>query len=517
MKSKIAAIFIWSLFWIVPIALTADVALSGPAEVREIQQSLTDMGYAPGPIDGAWGGKTEAASRKFLQDKKYDANTVFGEGSRDDAALLAHIKAAQAAEKIAAEQAAMRAAKGLALVIGNSAYKNTKKLMNPAKDAALMVATLEAAGFIATHLKDADQKAMKQAMHSFGRKLRDSGKPGFFYYAGHGVQVDGANYLVPADATIRDEAEVAFEGVPIDAFMRTLKRDANNINIVVLDIYHRNPYAATFRSAQRGFARTEAPHGTYLAVAASPDQDGSAGGQEYSPYTWALANAIIMPGLVIEEVFKKARRDVLAASDNQQQPFEASSITGEFLFFDKGEQVDSSKVLARARAKGPIEMIGKSILVQGCYTATNRLGVPLTNGVAQLVYFSKNGDFFLFDNPDEGMRIKSGEDWGKRVIHEGVKSTNRTKIELKGNAVNIITKTIIHKIKYKHDTKFHITISDNKSCNCNYFSRSSKSKGLVFSNLICNFCNMYDEQAGRLAKRVWIDGSVRAGILPDCP
>lgn len=516
MKSKMAAMYIRGLFWIVLMALTADVAISGPVEVREIQQSLTDMGYAPGPVDGAWGGKTEAASREFLNEKKYDANTVFGNGGRDDAALLAHIKAAQAAEKIAAENAAMRAAKGLALIIGNSAYKNTKTLTNPAKDAALMVATLEAAGFIATHLKDASQKAMKQAMHSFGRKLRDSGKPGFFYYAGHAVQVDGANYLVPADATIRDEAEVAFEGVPINAFMRTMEREASNINIVVLDIYHRNPYAATFRTAERGFARAEAPSGTYLAVAASPDQDGSARGQEYSPYTWALSNAIIMPGLAIEEVFKKARRDVLAATDNQQQPFEASSITGEFLFFDKGEQVDSSKVLARARAKGPIDMTGKSILVKGCNTATNKVGRSVTKGLVLLVYFAKNGDYFIFDNPGAGLRIPSGKDWGTKILKKE-RISLKNKIEIDGSSLKILSKTTIHDYNYSHTSAFNLKLLNNDSCECYAYSMRTKSKLLKLTNFSCNSCRMYNEHAGTLAKKLWHDGHVRPGILPDCP
>lgn len=338
------------LFLLVCVSLEPVAASS--AEVTKIQQGLTDLGYQPGPVDGAWGRKTEAAARRFLKDKSLDESAIFGSGGRDDGALLEHIKSVHTAENQAAEEAAIRAAKGLALIIGNAAYKHTKKLANPVKDSALIAAALEAVGFKITYLKDAEQKAMKKAMLVFSRKLRELGKPGFFYYAGHAVQVDGANYLVPVGAQVKDKAEVAFEGVPMHDFLRTLERESTSINMVVLDAYERNPYAASFRSVERGFARSNTPRGTYLAMASSPDQEGSGKGKEYSPYTWALANAMLTPGLPVEEVFKKARRDLLATTPEAQPPYEVSSVTGEFAFLDSNESLDKAVIIAASKKYG---------------------------------------------------------------------------------------------------------------------------------------------------------------------
>src|SRR5579872_1604329 len=110
----------------------------------------------------------------------------------------------------------------VALVIGNSAYKNVPVLANPKNDAQLMARTLKSVGFDVTILVDADQAAMKRAMLDFGRKLRSNADVGLFYYSGHGVQVHGANYLVPVDATIKDEGEVDLQAVDVNAFLQVM-------------------------------------------------------------------------------------------------------------------------------------------------------------------------------------------------------------------------------------------------------------------------------------------------------
>ncbi|MGI9382997.1 MAG: caspase family protein, partial [Methyloligellaceae bacterium] len=224
------------------------------------------------------------------------------------------------------------AEKRVALVIGNSDYRHVGKLRNPKNDAQLMAATLRRVGFAVTTLIDVDQRAMKKAMRDFGRALRGSGAVGLFYYAGHGVQVAGENYLIPVNANLADESEIEFDAVNVNAFLQTMERASSRINIVILDACRNNPFARSFRSATRGLARVDAPRGTYIAYATSPGdvaQDGKTGN---SPYTSALAKAIELPGLTIEQVFKQARNDVLATTQEQQVPWETSSITGEFFF-----------------------------------------------------------------------------------------------------------------------------------------------------------------------------------------
>ncbi len=223
------------------------------------------------------------------------------------------------------------AEKRIALVIGNSTYKNSP-LTNPENDARLMAKTLEKVGFEVTTLIDGDLRAMKLAMVHFGRKLRASDAVGLFYYAGHGVQSRGENYLIPVDAEILDESEIDVFAVNVNDYLRTMERASSRINIVVLDACRNNPFARSFRSQSRGLARVDAPRGTYIAYATSPGQVALDGEGQNSPYTQALTKAINTPGLTIEETFKEARRAVLVRTDERQTPWETSSITGRFYF-----------------------------------------------------------------------------------------------------------------------------------------------------------------------------------------
>ena len=132
--------------------------------------------------------------------------------------------------------------------------------------------TLEKVGFEVTKLIDGDFRAMKLAMVRFGRKLRASDTVGLFYYAGHGVQSRGENYLIPVDAEIVDESEIDVFAVNVNDYLRTMERASSRINIVVLDACRNNPFARSFRSQSRGLARVDAPRGTYIAYATAPAQ-----------------------------------------------------------------------------------------------------------------------------------------------------------------------------------------------------------------------------------------------------
>ena len=221
----------------------------------------------------------------------------------------------------------------IALVIGNGGYE-TAPLNNPVNDARLMAATLRGVGFEVIERIDADQKAMKRAIQEFGERLEQAGQDGvgLFYFSGHGVQVGGVNYLIPIDTSINRESDVDIEAVSANAVLGTMEFARNRLNIVILDACRNNPYARSFRSAARGLARMDAPRGTLVAYATAPGGVAFDGEGANSPYTSALAQAMQAPGLKVEEAFKQVRLSVMAETGEQQVPWEASSLTGDFYF-----------------------------------------------------------------------------------------------------------------------------------------------------------------------------------------
>lgn len=246
------------------------------------------------------------------------------------------------------------AKKRIALVIGNSAYENTSPLKNPVNDANLMATSLGKAGFEVTKLLDADYKTLKRAMLTFGRSLRDSPEAGLFYYAGHGIQVRGKNYLVPVNAKIKDEDEVDLEAIDVDAFLQVMESSSSDINIVVLDACRNNPFARSFRSATQGLATVDAPKGTYIAYATAPGSVASDGQGDNSPYTVALSKAIEKQGLTIEQVFKATRASVLDQTSSKQVPWETSSITGNFFFHKQEIEIINNPVVKTPVKQPPV-------------------------------------------------------------------------------------------------------------------------------------------------------------------
>lgn len=230
--------------------------------------------------------------------------------------------------------AAQDAGPRLALIVGNSAYQGVTQLDNPASDARDMAATLRAAGFDVTLVLDADQRALNTAIAEFGRTLRDAGRDatGLFYYAGHGVQSFGTNYLVPVDATLKNAADLSLVGVPAEAVLRQMQSARNSTNIVILDACRDNPFEAVPDMNDNGLAEMKAPTGTYLAYSTAPGSVALDGLDGNSPFTKALLTHIPRPGLPIEQVFKQVRVDVLEETGGRQVPWDASSLTGAFAF-----------------------------------------------------------------------------------------------------------------------------------------------------------------------------------------
>ena len=146
------------------------------------------------------------------------------------------------------------------------------------------------------------------------------------------MQVNGENYLIPVDAAIRDEGEVDLQSINVNDFLGVMEGAPSKVNIVILDACRNNPFARSFRSASRGLAMVDAPSGTYVGFATAPGQVAADGAEGNSPYTRALAAAMVEPGVKLEDTFKKARRVVMEATRDQQVPWETTSITGDFYF-----------------------------------------------------------------------------------------------------------------------------------------------------------------------------------------
>lgn len=226
----------------------------------------------------------------------------------------------------------------VALVIGNSDYGSAiGKLKNPANDARLMAETLKGLGFKVDLVLDADQKAMKRAVKGFGAKLREAGKDatGLFYYAGHGVQVDGTNYLLPVGAEIEAEADVEIESIAADDVMTQMQSAGNAVNLVFLDACRNNPLAKASRSATRGLARLDAPRGSFVGYSTAPGDVAADGDGANSPYALALAEELKKPGISIEEAHRNVRAKVLAETGEKQTPWDSSSLTGPVVLAEK--------------------------------------------------------------------------------------------------------------------------------------------------------------------------------------
>lgn len=235
--------------------------------------------------------------------------------------------------------------KRIALVIGNGGYRDAP-LHNPVHDARLVAGTLRNLGFDVQEHFDADQKTMKRAIQRFGDQLEAGGRDavGLFYYAGHGIQTNGVNYLIPVNAVIERERDVEIEAVSASAVMTTIDYARNRLNFVVLDACRNNPFARSFRSALRGLARMDTPRGTLVAYATAPGDVALDGSDGNSPYTAALVRGMQRPEMPVEQMFKLVRREVMSETKNRQVPWESSSLTGDFYFkAGAGEDTPTAK------------------------------------------------------------------------------------------------------------------------------------------------------------------------------
>jgi uncharacterized caspase-like protein len=253
----------------------------------------------------------------------------------------------------------------IALVIGNSAYQSVTPLPNPANDAKAMTELLRSASFEVITAPDLTQSAMRRTIGDFAEKVAAKGPDttALVFYGGHGVQVDGENYLVPVDAHIQREADVPLQAVRLADLMNALSSVPSRTRIVMLDACRNNPFSEINKVAGRGLAIVDAPNGSIVSYSTSPGSEAEDGEGANSPYTTALLTVAKDPGVPIEQAFKRVRASVHQATKGYQTPWESSSLTAEFSFFPgvAGVTPPPPPRLAAQLAAAPAKTVTRSV------------------------------------------------------------------------------------------------------------------------------------------------------------
>lgn len=216
----------------------------------------------------------------------------------------------------------------VALIIGNSNYSHFSKLKNAHHDADDMSKVLKNLGFEILYLKNGSLKDMKKTVRRFSNRIKDGGV-GLFFYAGHGIEVDGKNYLIPIDADIPEKNEVEYESLAVDMIIDKMEEAKNRLNIVVLDACRNDPFS---RSGSGGLAQINNAKGMYIAFATAPGSVASDGSGRNGLFTKHLIYNMQQKDLELEKVFKKTRIGVLKESNERQMPWTSSSVSGDFYF-----------------------------------------------------------------------------------------------------------------------------------------------------------------------------------------
>jgi hypothetical protein len=262
--------------------------------------------------------------------------------------MLRHFKAAAAASLFAIIACNPAFAENrLALVIGNSAYRAVAPLPNAENDARGMSDLLTSAGFEVMTTPDLSQDDLRKTIGEFAGKLAQKGPDtvALVFYAGHGIQVDGENYLVPVDVDPKREADIPLQAVRLNDVLNTLNSVPNKIRILMLDACRNNPFPAINQTTGRGLAMVDTKSGapgTFISYSTSPGSEAEDGTGRNSPYTTALLDAARVPGLPIEEAFKRVRVAVNDATQGRQVPWESSSLTTDFKFFGGSSSVQQA-------------------------------------------------------------------------------------------------------------------------------------------------------------------------------
>lgn len=217
-----------------------------------------------------------------------------------------------------------------ALVIGNANYP-FGGLRNPVNDARAVAARLEKLGFTVILREDQNREDLHTTIGEFSRQLKEGGV-GLFYYAGHGMQIKGRNFLIPVDADIQHEDDIEFRGMDANLVLSRMEAANSRVNLVILDACRNNPFSRVSRSLDLGLAQMDAPKGTLIAFSTAPGALAKDGSGSHSVYTKHLLDKLALPAYPVEQVFKEVRIAVSKETGDRQIPWESSSLMGDFYF-----------------------------------------------------------------------------------------------------------------------------------------------------------------------------------------
>ncbi len=295
----------------------------------------------------------------------------------------------------------------VALVIGNGKYK-TAALVNPPNDANDVAAALKKCNFKVIKKINVNRKQMRKAIRDFGDEI-NKGAVGLFYYAGHGIQVNGENFLIPIGAEVYSEDEVRDECLMVSSVLRKMESAGNSLNIIILDACRDNPFGRSFRSSKTGLAKMDAPTGSILAYATAPGSvaaDGLVRKDRNGLFTSKFLKNIMTPGQKIEELFKQVRIDVIKDSKKKQVPWESSSLIGNFYFLaSSGATIDypiSGSSDARFSLKANVS--GAAVFLDGQRIGTTNLANVKVVPGEHRVKVEKEG----YEPYRKTVRLKSG-------------------------------------------------------------------------------------------------------------
>ena len=323
----------------------------------------------------------------------------------------------------------------VALVIGNSAYKNVPFLPNPANDANDISESLKQLGFTVHTLTNANFDEMRRNVIAFGRDTQGSGIAVIFF-AGHGMEVGGENWLIPVDAELLSDTDAENEAISLKAAMLQVTK-ATKLGLVILDACRNNPFAAKMqrtvrvRSVDRGFVRTEPLDNVLVAYSAKDGTTARDGSGRNSPFTSALLRYIQTPGLEVRFLFANVRDDVMAATNREQQPFVYGSLSSERIYFrmpDGTQSPEATKpfTVPKIVTKPAPIVVAKPVEVRKQTETGNAVGAPtatalvLPNSVSPKYSSETDGKARMFTCVDQyNANKETNSNGGMKWIEQG--------------------------------------------------------------------------------------------------
>jgi len=348
MAMKQVAVISFCFFFVLSTVVSIAPAARYDPEVYQTQKALKEMGYNPGKSNSLYDKSTESAVKKFQRDYGLPVTGKLDAQTREKLGL-------SPSNRFIAQKKERR----VALVIGNSLYRHTPALRNPVNDANAITIVLRELNFDVGVGYDLEMSNMVQRILSFGRKAQNA-DVGVVFYAGHAVQFEGQNYLLPVSAKLRDELDLKTSALSLDLVMTALER-VRGIRIVIFDACRDNPLIDRLSSemhirsasVRRGLAIIKTSTDVLVAYATKENAVANDGEDSNSPYTQALLNHIATPGLEIRMMFGRVRDDVLVSTSHRQQPFTYGSLGGREWYFKPAARIIHLPPEPKSVAVGP--------------------------------------------------------------------------------------------------------------------------------------------------------------------